>query len=284
MTLSLYGNSSVPSLHLEESSVSLAGTIQSSKLDKEPDIDYSVRGNRLHRRIDGSLEVIAKTPCEVIGERVIRPLLDTTYDLSIRSVKVLKRVFSSFDNVLSRTLNFLPGAEATSLSNQESPPTELEKCLAPVLQDVQPVVHAAVQQADSERIQAAEKVYGPSIQECILRNSYTTSYTAVKKVYKENQENHDKHAEKLTKALNACKAKHPSCTHTKIERLPEKFTIKDPADSNRREWVTTQGYLSWVVYVENSYWPDSFFDNGGYNYNDRTDHATPSDEQLNQGV
>jgi hypothetical protein len=121
MSLSIYGNFSIPS---SVSAMSLALTTQSHELLNDSSIDYSVKGNRLHKNRDGSLEVIPKTPFEIFGERIIRPLIDTTYDFSSRTFQVLKSGFSFLDNIFSRTLIFLPVAKASQSIDDQSIVTE----------------------------------------------------------------------------------------------------------------------------------------------------------------
>ncbi len=69
---------------------------------------------RTFQQLDGSLQIIPKTPSFVIGEQILRPLLDTTYDFSSRVVQFVKSSFSFLDTALSKTLQFIPGAEASS--------------------------------------------------------------------------------------------------------------------------------------------------------------------------
>lgn len=71
--------------------------------------------NRLYQRPDGSFEVLAKTPAEVVGERVIRPLIDATYSLTVRTFHFIKGGLSFLDTALSKTLQFLPVASASSI-------------------------------------------------------------------------------------------------------------------------------------------------------------------------
>lgn len=71
--------------------------------------------NRLYQRPDGSFEVMPKSPAEVVGERVIRPLLDVTYSLSVRTFQLIKSGFSFLDTALTKTLQFLPQASASSV-------------------------------------------------------------------------------------------------------------------------------------------------------------------------
>ena len=52
-------------------------------------INYSIPGNRLRERMDGSIEIVSKTPGEVVGEYLIRPILDKTYDLSTYTWQIL---------------------------------------------------------------------------------------------------------------------------------------------------------------------------------------------------
>ncbi len=75
--------------------------------------------NRLIQHSNGSFEVLAKTPAEVFGERVVRPLLDTACTLATRSIQVLKSNFFWFDGAFSKIFELLPLAEAKEVDNTE---------------------------------------------------------------------------------------------------------------------------------------------------------------------
>jgi len=76
--------------------------------------------NRLHQHSNGSFEVIPKTLAEVFGEQIVRPTLETIYNLSIGIFENSKNAFYGFDRLLSKTVNFLPEVEAQSLKVTES--------------------------------------------------------------------------------------------------------------------------------------------------------------------
>jgi len=76
-------------------------------------VDYSVAGNRLQERA-GYIELVPKTPGEIFGEQVLRPLFDAAYNSSIYTLSVLKNGFQRLDSIFARALRFPPGAGAAS--------------------------------------------------------------------------------------------------------------------------------------------------------------------------
>lgn len=82
-------------------------------------VDSRMITNRLCRYQNGSLAIIQKTPAEVAGERILRPILNVSYQLSIHTFRVLKNGFSYFDNIFN-SLTFLTYAEAAEIPNHNS--------------------------------------------------------------------------------------------------------------------------------------------------------------------
>lgn len=74
-------------------------------------------GNRLYEHPNGSIEVLPKDPAFVFGETVIRPLIDGTYSLSIRTFRII-------DAILSRVVNLIPVARAATVVVQPRPNQE----------------------------------------------------------------------------------------------------------------------------------------------------------------
>lgn len=67
-----------------------------------------------------SFEVRAKTPAEVFGERVLRPVVDAAYSFTTRSVQVLKSNFLSFDSALTKMMQLFPVAQASEVANNKA--------------------------------------------------------------------------------------------------------------------------------------------------------------------
>jgi len=61
---------------------------------------------------------VTKSPAYVFGERVLKPLIDATYNLSSRSVSILKYGFSPIDTLFSRIFNF--GVEAANVQKSKT--------------------------------------------------------------------------------------------------------------------------------------------------------------------
>jgi hypothetical protein len=264
MSLLIYGN---PTVYSSANGTNLAWIAQSHELSKDSIINYSVRGNQLHERIDGSLEIIPKTPAQVIGERIIRPLIDTTCDLSSRTFQSLKRSFSFLDNALTRTLNFLPVARA-----ENTPPTQttLAKCLGKHLEQTYQVTIAGTENGDSKMLEAAHTLYGPFFEQCFNEETYHKA----KEQYKKNLAIHNLKNNQCENKLKECKDKNSgSCYSQKEEVSPDIFQIDgiriDHKNGNTvaaREWTTSQGSLFCSIYVQNTLWLDTYYDNVNYNY------------------
>ena len=83
--------------------------------DRGSAIDYSVPGNRLIQHADGSIELPQKTPAELFGEQILRPMIDLSVATCRFGFNALSYGFSSINRVLTQAFNFIPGAEARSL-------------------------------------------------------------------------------------------------------------------------------------------------------------------------
>jgi hypothetical protein len=77
----------------------------------------STLGSRLVRRDDGQIILREKSVAEILGEQVLRPLLDRTIDLSCKSVRLLKKGWSFFDRVTTKMVNIFPVALAAEVPN-----------------------------------------------------------------------------------------------------------------------------------------------------------------------
>jgi len=120
-----YGSTNGTFLVMQNHSLS-GQSIHGSTSQENSVIDYSVPGNRL-REGPGYIEIVPKTPGEIFGEQILRPLLDMTYDWSLYSLKVLQTGFHCFENIFSRTLNILPGSEAQVIKSPVSQLIPLQK-------------------------------------------------------------------------------------------------------------------------------------------------------------
>lgn len=76
-------------------------------------------GNRLVEYPDGSIQIIPKTIGEIIGERILRPLIDTSYPLLKRTFCLIHQGFGSLHNIVSK-INFLTVASAQTFPNHEA--------------------------------------------------------------------------------------------------------------------------------------------------------------------
>lgn len=76
-------------------------------------VNDSKPGNRLIENPDGSLGIISKTPAEVFGEKVLRPMLDQATSFGGRVFSILKNGGSYFDQTLTRMMQIFPGVSAS---------------------------------------------------------------------------------------------------------------------------------------------------------------------------
>lgn len=228
--------------------------------------------NRLYQHPDGSFEVIAKTPAEVFGERVLRPLIDITYSGVVRAFQILKAGCLGVDAVFSRVINVLPTAYAETDVVEKS---NLERCVEGNLLEVYRITEAGITKNDPQMLEAAHKLYGPFFQKCFSDDTYTK----VRTEHDRNIEYHNKQTKILEEKLDKCEQQNPgkSCyKHTEVSKRPTLESIKSEereADGPaQHEWKANPGYLCWSVYVDG--WIDRFFASGGYNCDVKTNKPT----------
>ncbi|NGX51957.1 MAG: hypothetical protein KR126chlam5_00248 [Candidatus Anoxychlamydiales bacterium] len=95
---------------------SLAYYLEADKLHREESglIDYSIPGTRLVQS-NGNIQVIPKSSAYIFGEKVIRPIIDGSYNATKYIWTDLTRVASKIDSFF----NFFPGANAEKLSSDD---------------------------------------------------------------------------------------------------------------------------------------------------------------------
>ncbi|MBA3720990.1 MAG: hypothetical protein H0W88_01145 [Parachlamydiaceae bacterium] len=272
MSVSIYNNLNFTSL---DSGIGLAWLDHSHKVG----VDYGVSGNRLYKCMDGSLRIATKTPCEVAGERILRPLLDKTIDWSSYTLKVLKRGLSLVDNILS--LNFLPVADAAGSSTSTQSQTTLEKCLAQPLELTVRATEIGIKTQDPKMLLAAHQTYDLFFQKCFQAESYEI----IEKQFEANNNFHNKKVKEYEDALKKCEKENGDTYcgpySQREEYKPEMFEIDTVNDVNgqaitTKKWTTTQGYLSWSIHIYRAYWFNIPFQIGGYNYDTTRNRPTIS--------
>jgi len=107
MNLSITGNTLFT---YSESSTSVALFLQNQFMNENRSCDLR----------DKPIFVHSKSPAEVFGERIIRPLVSATVDLSGHTWRVVKKGFLFLDRCLSGIMHPLPGAEASLTCRNES--------------------------------------------------------------------------------------------------------------------------------------------------------------------
>lgn len=254
---------------------------QNSGQHKDSIIDYSVPSNRLHKHIDGSIELEQKTLFEVVGERIVRPLLDKACDLSNRSFRVLKMGFSLIDTIFSKALSILPLVEASSTVTANNPssgssasvvPTStLEKCVGPNLEQAYKVTAAAIANNNPKLLEAAHMLYGPFFENCFNDESFHKANEIYARDLKAHQEFRKKFEEKLKECetenggTGYCKAK------SKVDITPDIFQIDKTRTENgqtvtAQEWTTSPGYFSASIEIYKWYWSDGYYSSSSYNF------------------
>ena len=96
--------------------LSLAHTVNQTHKDFEgrsPIIDPSNSGNRLIENLNGTIGIVPKSPAEVFGEKVFRPLIDHTVSFGEKMITFLKNGGSYFDQTFTKMAQILPGASAS---------------------------------------------------------------------------------------------------------------------------------------------------------------------------
>lgn len=218
-------------------------------------IDPSVKGNRLRTRLDGSLEVVPKSPAEVLGERVVRPLLDTTYNVSVSTFQAMKGGWRGLNNFLSKNFNLLPGAEAQP---QPEPQAQAQANIF----DLVSLQEAFKAWLAKEGLRMAFESFSRLFYNDAAYKQAHAQYEEAKEAYKRAKE------DSITK-LKACKDQHNDCYiifHTDCS--PEIFKVDSRKDGEAvpiQEWRVTEGYLYWSIYID-GWFSDASFETGGYNY------------------
>lgn len=111
MSLSVF---SVPTIQGYESSFVWLNPInqipQNSSLSTA--IDTSIPGNRLYEKYEGTIELMEKTPAEIVGSHVLRPIVDKTSIIIESSFEYIRKSFHQVDTLLSRIIRVFPVAKA----------------------------------------------------------------------------------------------------------------------------------------------------------------------------
>ena len=230
---------------------------------------------RLYRHINGSLEVLPKSPAEVFGERVLRPLIDKTYS----AFQLVKQGAFALDGMLLRALNILPTASAKPLdelstftqkeeANDEK--SDLEACVGAPLEQVIKITIAGAKDNDPRMLEAAHKVFSPFFAQCFSDDTYRK----MEHIHTANMNKHETESKLLEAALEKCEQDNQGkkCyKHTQISKMPvlEKITTKQAS-----EWKAIPGYYCWSVWVDRWMWIDKIFASGGYNCDIKTNKPT----------
>ncbi len=247
----------------QSSSVTFCTTLP---LAPQPRASYE---NRLYENTNGTLEIMPKTPAEVFGERVLRPLIDQTYSLSMYAFQTVQDGFLAFEAIFSRAMNVLPTANAQPVSEQKS---NFERCVEGNLAEVYRITQAGVANNDPQMLEAAHKLYGPFFEQCISDETYNK----MRAEHDQNSEHHAKQIKTLEEKLDKCEQVHTgeSCyKYIETGRRPTLEKVKSEDARAISEWKAHPGYLCWSIYV-NRWLFDKFFASGGYNCDIKSNKPT----------
>ncbi|EDV20613.1 hypothetical protein TrispH2_007243 [Trichoplax sp. H2] len=74
-----------------------------------------IPGSRLIKKYNGTIELLPKTPGEIIGEQIVRPVLDATLSVAKSTLNILTQGFNLLDRGMSKMFQILPAAQATDV-------------------------------------------------------------------------------------------------------------------------------------------------------------------------
>jgi hypothetical protein len=238
--------------------------------------------NRLRVNSNGSFEVIPKSPAYVIGERVLRPLIDKVYDFSMYVFQWVKTGCSTFDAQLTRIVNFLPMANAAAIdaATSRNHQNAMQACLSEPLAQVVQVTQAGIVRHDPKMLEAADKLYGRLMQSCISDDSYNK----VREQHDKDMRYHEEQVKILEDQLKKCEQTHQGYRcykHIDIDNRPRLVSAKRERQTGddphfKEEWRAAAGYKCWSIWVDG--WFDWLFASGGYNCDVKNNKPTVNQE------
>ena len=109
---------SVPPAQMYSPLTQLLQTPQEEYSPSNPNslVDYSVNDNRLKQHADGSIELIPKTVGEVLGESLLRPLINSVSYVGNKGISFLKEGTIRLDAAIGKVFHVFPGASAQLIS------------------------------------------------------------------------------------------------------------------------------------------------------------------------
>jgi len=268
MSVSLHGIANVLFLG-QGANLAMWSDVQSLSSLPVPGMD-----TRLIRKSDGSLEVIPKTPAEVMGERIVKPAWDFTCDLSSRSFQVLKGGFALLDTLFANALPLLPGAAAQSVPEQETSSehtSTYERCMSKALETTYPLVIHGVESKDAKMVEAVHSMYGELITEC----NVIADYERIRELYNIHLAAYEEAKKRSADVLKACEKTGYTCFKGSDSDgfMPhmfpvEKVMIEKGVRVTRKTWDLSQGCLYWTIYKDCAFpFPNEFYASDDYNYN-----------------
>jgi hypothetical protein len=230
--------------------------------------------NRFRKNTSGSIEVIPKSPAYVIGERVLRPMIDKIYDLTLFAFRCMKSGGSALDALLTRVVNFMPVASAAEISQKST----YERCLEQPVNSLVKVTSAAVQNNNPALIDAWNEATKRMVENCIEEQLHDQ----IKKESLKEEEYHAKQVRILSDELHKCKQDNPGYNCYKYldrSQVPKLKRVRRTEQGGKvyYEWKPTPGFLCWSIYVDG--YRDSFYSSGGYNCDVANNRPTVKEEK-----
>ncbi len=201
----------------------------------------------------------SRSPAEILGSVVVRPLIDATYSYAVYSVQAVRNGFTFMATMLSKPLSIIPGAAAETHSQDGV--TAYEMCTTLVADKIplalqiagdseNPSVHKTV----VETFKALAEVLLPQCERNInyvrAKIQYDANFIYHNSKIKEREENLKKYQQSNGASVKILDQK---------EAPPDIFTDKSG------NWVSTQGYLYWSI-GEEGYASNTKHARGGYNF------------------
>ncbi len=191
------------------------------------------------------------------------------YGFSMRTFQVLKSGFFLMDDILSRALNFLPGAKAQSPTEESS----LEKCTGEKVIVALEATREAIKRQNPDLILAVEKLYSPFFAQCLREETYKI----VKAQHDAELKFHEKKIQEFETEKKGCAHANGRsyCYDYKDESRPKMapHIVTVGPNIGNWEWKVTHGYLSWSIHVSTVwklYLGGFKYASDSYNYNTNT--------------
>ena len=206
------------------------------------------------------LGAVSKSFAFVFGERVLAPVITYIVDGA-----------KAFDGLFSRAINFIPGAAAEEVAENEHALTEWAKLHHP---EMSRIADHAIALNNPEMLRAGALMFAPLNHKFFSDQTYKTIYPLYEKALKAHLEEE----RRLENEVEKCHQHNPGkvCKKRVISRRPDlEGTIIDDSMAIYK-WNKKPGFLCWTIHVDGYYVHlfNKFFGSGGYNCDSETNRPT----------